>query len=72
MWCLGIVYDLEVTLDRVVNLLRLGGSLSIMEVWKSLPDRGLLRWLFPLYSKAFRSAGIDSAEDLDNAKLQAK
>lgn len=68
----GIVYDLEATLDRVVNTIRPGGSLSIMDFGKPRPDRGLLRWLFPLYSIVLRRAGIDSAEDLDNAKLEAK
>jgi ubiquinone/menaquinone biosynthesis C-methylase UbiE len=72
IWVLGIVYDLEAALNRAVNLLRPGGSLSIMDFGKSRPDRGLLRWLFPLYSIALRWAGIDSAEDLENAKLEAK
>jgi len=72
IWCLGIVYDLEAALNRIVDLMRPGGSLSIMDFDKSRPDHGLLRWLFPLYSIALRRAGIDSAEDLDNAKLEAK
>jgi ubiquinone/menaquinone biosynthesis C-methylase UbiE len=72
MWCLGIVYDLEAALDRAVDLLRPGGRLSIMDFGKSRPDHGLLRWLFPLYSIALRGAGIDSAEDLDNARLEAR
>lgn len=72
IWVLGIVHDIETALDRVLNLLRPGGSLSIMDFGKSRPDSGLLRWLFPLYSIALQHAGIDSAEDLDNAKLEAK
>ena len=72
MWCLGIVYDLEAALGRAVDLLRPGGSLSIMDFGQSRPDSGLLRWLFPLYSIALRAAGIDSTEDLDNARLEAK
>lgn len=72
MWCLGIVYDLEAALNRAVDLLRPGGSLAVMDFGKSRPDRGLLRWLFPLYSITLQRAGIDSAEDLDNAKLEAK
>jgi ubiquinone/menaquinone biosynthesis C-methylase UbiE len=72
IWVLGIVYDLEAALKRAVNLMRPGGSLAIMDFGKSRPDRGLLRWLFPLYSIALRRAGIDSAEDLDNAKLKTK
>ncbi len=72
MWCLGIVYDLAAALDRSVDLLRPGGSLSIMDFGKSRPEHGLLRWLFPIYCIALRAAGIDSAEDLDNARLEAK
>jgi ubiquinone/menaquinone biosynthesis C-methylase UbiE len=72
IWCLGIVYDLEAALNRTVDLIRPGGRLSIMDFGKSRPDHGLLRWLLPLYSIALRRAGIDSAEDLDSAKLEAK
>lgn len=72
IWCLGIVYDPEAALNQIVDRMRPGGSLSIMDFGKSRPDHGLLRWLFPLYSIALRRAGIDSAEDLDNAKLKEK
>jgi len=72
MWCLGIVYDLEAALHRALDLLRPGGRIAVMDFGKSRPDRGPLRWLFPLYSRALKVTGIDSAEDLDNAKLQAK
>jgi len=72
IWCLGIVYDLEAALNRIMDLMRPGGSLSIMDFGKSRPDHGLLRWLFPFYSIALQRAGIDSAEDLDNAELEAK
>ncbi len=72
IWCLGIVYDLEAALNRTVDLIRPGGSISIMDFGKSRPDHGLLRWLFPFYRIVLRRAGIDSAEDLDNAKLEAK
>lgn len=71
-WCLGIVYDLEAALHRAVDLLRPGGRLSIMDFGKSRPDRGLLRWLYPAYSAALELAGIDSAEDLDNTRLQSR
>lgn len=71
IWCLGIVYDLESALNRTVDLLRPGGSLAIVDFGKSRPDTGLLRWLFPLYSIVLRRTGIDSAEDLDNARLEA-
>lgn len=72
VWCYGIVYDLEAALSRAVDVLRPGGRIAIMDFQRSRPDRGPLRWLYPLYSLALQRAGIDSAEDLDDAKLQAK
>lgn len=72
VWCLGIVDDLDTALERSVGLLRKGGCLSIVDFGKARPDHGILRWLFPVYHAVLRYAGIDSAEDLDNAKLQAK
>lgn len=49
---------------------RVAGSRS----WTSRarPDHGVLRWLYPLYSTLLQWAGIDSAEDLDDARLKAK
>ncbi|MBI1247991.1 methyltransferase domain-containing protein [bacterium] len=72
IWVLGIVYDLEAAIVRVTELMRPGGIISILDFGKSRPDRGLLRWLFPLYSMALKCTGIDSAEDLDSAKLEVK
>lgn len=71
VWCLGIVYDLEAALNRIVDLMRPGASIAIVDFGKTRPDHGPLRWLFPLYSIVLRYAGIDSAEDLDNARLEA-
>lgn len=71
-WCYGIVYDLEAALHRAVDLLRPGGRLAIMDFGKARPDRGLLRWLYPVYSFALKRAGIDTAEDLDDARLRAR
>lgn len=72
VWCYGIVYDLEKALNRAVDVLRPGGRIALMDFEKSRPDEGLLRWLYPIYSRALQFAGIDTAEDLDNAELQAK
>ncbi len=72
MWCYGIVFDLEAALNRAVDLLGPDGRICILDFGKSRPDHGLLRLLFPLYSFALQRVGIDSAEDLDDAKLRAK
>jgi ubiquinone/menaquinone biosynthesis C-methylase UbiE len=72
IWCYGIVYDLEAALNRVIDLLRPGGRIAIMDFQRARPDRGLLHWLYPLYSIALRWTGIDTAEDLDDARLQEK
>jgi ubiquinone/menaquinone biosynthesis C-methylase UbiE len=72
IWCLGIVHDLEAALNRAIDTLRPGGRIAIMDFQRSRPARGLLRWLYPLYSFALQRAGIDSAEDLDNAQLREK
>jgi ubiquinone/menaquinone biosynthesis C-methylase UbiE len=72
IWCLGIVHDLEGALHRALDVLRPGGRIAIMDFQHARPDRGPLRWLYPLYSVALQRAGIDSAEDLDDAKLHAK
>lgn len=72
IWCYGIVEDLDAALSRAIDLLRPGGRMAIMDFAKSIPDSGFLRWLYPIYSFALRHAGIDTAEDLDNAQLQAK
>jgi len=71
-WCLGIVYDLEAALNRAVDVLRPGGRIAIMDFCRSRPDRGPLRWLYPTYSFVLKHAGIDTGEDLDDAKLRAK
>lgn len=72
IWCYGIVDDLDAALRRAIELLRPGGRMAIMDFTKSIVDSGFLRWLYPIYSFALRHTGIDTAEDLDNAKLQAK
>jgi len=71
-WCYGIVYDLEAALHRAIDRLPPGGRIAIMDFDRARPDHGLLRRLYPLYSKVLQAAGIDTAEDLDDARLQAK
>jgi len=69
VWCLGIVYDLGQALQNAVSVLRPGGRLAIMDFQRSKPDTGLLRRLYPLYSRVLQITGIDSAEDLDDQRL---
>lgn len=71
-WCMSIVHDLDGALHRTLDLLREGGRLAILDFDRARPDRGPLRVLYPIYSRALRWAGIDSAEDLDEAQLRAK
>lgn len=72
VWTMGIVHDLDSALTRAVEVLRAGGRIAIMDFDRARPDRGWLRWLYPVYSLVLRWAGIDSAEDLDDARLRAK
>jgi len=72
VWCLGIVHDLEAALTRTLEALRPGGRLAIVDFGRARPDRGLLRWLYPIYSALLQRAGIDTAEDLDDARLRAR
>lgn len=72
VWCMGIVHDLDAALGRAIDVLQPGGRIAIMDFDRARPDRGWLRWLYPLYSRVLRWAGIDSAEDLDDARLRAK
>lgn len=71
-WCYGIVYDLEAALNRALDVLRPGGRIAIMDFDRARPERGPLRRLYPVYSKLLQWAGIDTAEDLDDARLQAR
>jgi SAM-dependent methyltransferase len=74
-WILGLEKYREQTIDTLGEL----RGATVVDVgcgtgrsFSSIPDSGFLRWLYPIYSFALRHAGIDTAEDLDNAKLQAK
>jgi demethylmenaquinone methyltransferase/2-methoxy-6-polyprenyl-1,4-benzoquinol methylase len=72
VWCMGIVYELDAALGKAVDVLRPGGRITIMDFDRARPDRGWLHWLYPVYSRVLRWAGIDSAEDLDDARFRAK
>lgn len=72
VWCLGIVHDLDAALHRAVDVLQPGGRFAIMDFDRARPDQGILRWLYPVYSAVLQWAGIDSAEDLDDARLRSK
>jgi len=72
VWCYGTVYDLPLALRRATDALHPGGRLAIMTFVRASPERGPLRWLYPLYRVAVRCAGADPARDFDNAALEAR
>jgi len=72
VWCYGIVHDLDDALKCALGTLRPEGCIAIVDFQSSRPERGLARWLYPLYSWALRGAGIDTLEDLDDARLRAR
>jgi ubiquinone/menaquinone biosynthesis C-methylase UbiE len=71
-WCYGTVYDVGGALERAVDVLRPGGHIAILTFTRAAPEHGPLRWLYPFYRFAVQCAGIDTAEDFDNASLQAR
>jgi ubiquinone/menaquinone biosynthesis C-methylase UbiE len=72
VWCLGIVYDLEGALRRMLDVLRPGGRIAIMDFQRVRPPRGALHWLYPVYRVLLERSRIDAAEDLDDARLQER
>lgn len=72
VWCYGIVHDLETALNRALDVLHAGRRIAILDFERSRPERGPLRWLYPIYSFLLKREGIDTAEDLDDARLRAR
>jgi len=72
VWCYGIIYDLEAALERALKTLKPGGPMAIMDFAQARPDYGMRRWLYPVYSRVLQWIGIDTADDLDDAKLREK
>jgi demethylmenaquinone methyltransferase/2-methoxy-6-polyprenyl-1,4-benzoquinol methylase len=72
VWCYGIVHDLDGALKSAVDRLRPEGRIAIVDFQRSRPERGLARCLYPLYSWVLRQAGIDTLDDLDDARLRAR
>ena len=72
VWCLGITYDLVGAIHRAIDVLRPGGPMAILDFDRARPDHGWLRRCYPLYSRLLHWSGIDSAEDVDDARLRAK
>ncbi|MFE8072364.1 class I SAM-dependent methyltransferase [Marinobacteraceae bacterium S3BR75-40.1] len=70
VWSLGIVHDLEAALTAMLDRLKPGGHLAIMDFGQVYPDRRWLRPLVPLYSSLLEWARIDTAEDLDDERLR--
>ena len=72
VWCYGTVYDIAGALNRGIDVLAPGGSLGIITFTRAAPERGLLRYTYPLYLLALRCAGVDPTRDFDNAGLEEK
>lgn len=70
--CLGIVHDLESAVNAAVDRLRPDGRIAIMDFQRTRADSGLLRRTFPVYRRLLQRAGIDSAEDLDDARFRSR
>jgi len=72
VWCYGTVYDVAGALRRAVDVLRPDGRLALITFVRASPERGPLRWLYPLYRFAVRCAGIDPSREFDNEALAAR
>jgi ubiquinone/menaquinone biosynthesis C-methylase UbiE len=70
--CLGIVHDIPTALTRIVELVKPGGRIVILDFAQSRPDHRFFQWMFPLYRCALVAAGIDSSEGMDDARLKAR
>lgn len=72
VWCLGIVYDLNAALQRLLEVVRTGGRIAIVDFKQARLDTGVLRWLYPVYNPLLRWTGVDTAQDLDDARLRER
>jgi len=71
-YCLGIVHDIENALNRAVGLLKPGGKMAILDFQRVYPEKGPIKYIFPVYRKLLQYYSIDSPEDLDNENLQKR
>lgn len=72
VWCYGTVYDIGAAIHRAVDVLYPGGRIGIVTFSRACPERGPLRFTYPLYLLALRCAGVDPSRDFDNQGLEAK
>ncbi|MCO4748134.1 MAG: class I SAM-dependent methyltransferase [Proteobacteria bacterium] len=71
-WALGIVDDLPGALERAVEVLGPGGRLAILDLHRTRAERGLRRCVDPVLHLVLRLSGVDSKEDLDDARLRER
>ena len=71
-WALGIVDDLPGALQSAVDVLKPGGRLAILDLHRTRAPRGLRRLVDPLLHAVLQLSGVDSREDLDDARLRQR
>lgn len=72
VWCLGIVYDLPAALTRLLECVRPGARIAILDFDHARPERGWLRRMYPIYRRLLMASGVDAPEDLDEMGLRAR
>lgn len=75
--CSSMMYGATMTrqlpeaLRRITDVTRSGGRIAIMDFDRARPDRGPLRYLYPVYRWILVAAGIDSPKDLHDQPCTA-
>lgn len=71
-WALGIVDDLPSALRRAAEELLPGGHIAILDFHSTRPTSAIARLLNPVSHWFLRRSGVDTAEDLDDARLSQR
>ena len=71
-YCLGIVYDIKTALDINIDSLKCNGFFSILDFSSAKPDKGLLYWFYPIYSRILVWWGVDTYKDVTDILIRKK